>query len=111
MRTPQEIQTAFADRNELDQFTSFFLVGIGGAGMSAVARMLKARGFEVSGTDLTDSEVVQLLRGGGIEVHIGHNGEPLRSGDALVLSDAIDLKTSPEVARARQLGIPLLRRS
>lgn len=79
--------------------------------MSAVARMLQARGFAVAGTDLTDSEVVELLREAEIEVHIGHTGEPLKSGDALVLSDAIDLNTSPEVARARELGIPLFRRS
>lgn len=111
MRTQKEIETRFAKRDELDQVRSFFLVGIGGAGMSAVARMLNARGFAVKGTDATDSPLIDSLRELGIEIWIGHSGENLQVGDALILTDAIDLSTSPEVKRAEELGVPLFRRS
>lgn len=111
MRTPEEIKNAFSDRSELDGRTSFVLVGIGGAGMSGVARMLRSRGFTVKGTDLTDSKVIAELRALGIEVRIGHTAEVVSEGDAIVVSDAIPLATSPEVRRARELGCPVLRRS
>lgn len=111
MRTRLEIETEFAPRDSLDGIESFFLVGIGGAGLSGVALMLKHRGFSVAGTDSTASLVTDDLIAQGIDVHIGHTGEFLKSGDALVLSDAIDLKTSPEVVRAKELGVPLYRRS
>lgn len=111
MRTPQEIERAFATREELDQFRSFYLVGIGGASMSALAKMLLARGLTVSGSDSTASPVTAELMSEGISIRIGHDGEGVKKGDAIILTDAIDLNTSPEVARARELGCPLFRRS
>lgn len=111
MRTRHEIETEFADRSLLDGYRSFFLVGIGGAGLSGVARMLKNRGFRVRGTDSTPSPLIEELRKEGIDVWIGHTGDFVERGDAVVLTDAIDLKTSPEVAAARALGCPLFRRS
>ncbi len=111
MRTPQEIATAFNDRSELDGRRSFVLVGIGGAGMSGVARMLVSRGFSVRGTDLVDSRVIGELRALGVEVRIGHTAEVVCDGDAVVVSDAIPLATSPEVRRAREIGCPVFRRS
>ncbi|MGV3616718.1 MAG: REP-associated tyrosine transposase [Fimbriimonas sp.] len=78
MRKPEEIATAFSPREALDGKSRFFLVGIGGAGMSALARMLKTRGFEVMGTDSTLSPEVERLRSEGIEVHVGHAGAPLQ---------------------------------
>jgi D-alanine--D-alanine ligase len=79
--------------------------------MSALARMLKHRGYSVRGTDSTLSPEVERLRSEGIEVKIGHSGVGLQEGDAVILTDAIDLSTSPEVARSRELGLPLFRRS
>lgn len=111
MRKSAEISTEFAAKELLGQFESFFLVGIGGAGMSALARMLKRRGFEVRGTDSTASEVTDDLREEGIVVRIGHSGEGLKKNQAVILTDAIDLSLSPEVAKARELGCPLFRRS
>lgn len=111
MRTPQEIATAFNDRSELDGRTSFVLVGIGGAGMSGVARMLVRRGFRVKGTDLVDSRVIGELRELGVEVRIGHTADVVCDGDAVVVSDAIPLATSPEVRRAKELCCPIFRRS
>jgi UDP-N-acetylmuramate--L-alanine ligase len=111
MRKASEIATAFAPREALDGKNSFFLVGIGGAGMSALARMLKHRGFEVHGTDSTESPETQRLTDEGIDVKIGHSGEAILPGMALIVTDAIDLDRSPEVARARELNVPILRRS
>lgn len=111
MRTRLEIDTEFAHREELNAHRSFFLVGIGGASMSALALMLKARGHAVSGSDSTASPVTAELMAEGVPIRIGHGADGIKRGDAIVLTDAIDLKTSPEVARARELGCPLYRRS
>lgn len=111
MRTKKEIESQFASRDDLAKCTSFCLVGIGGAGMAPVARMLKRRGFEVHGTDSSESEETKRLTADGIDVHLGHSGSMVHPGDAVVLSDAIDLGTSPEVAAARIHGCKLFRRS
>ena len=111
MRMAAEIASFFAPKEALNGKTSFFLVGIGGAGMSALARMLKHRGFTVRGTDSTASPEVDRLRSEGFEVTLGHSGDSIRPDDAVILTDAIDLETSPEVKRARELGRPIFRRS
>lgn len=111
MRKASEIQSAFSSTEALNGHRSFFLAGIGGAGMSALARMLSHRGYTVRGTDSTAGPETERLTSEGIGVRIGHSGEGITSEDALVLTDAIDLETSPEVARARELDIPIVRRS
>jgi D-alanine--D-alanine ligase len=113
MRTPAEIQTAFANRNVLDASRRIFLVGIGGAGMSGLARLAQRRDLEVAGTDSTASEETDRLQSESISVWIGHSGQAVRDfrPDVMVLSDAIPLDISPEVEAARELGVPLLRRS
>jgi D-alanine--D-alanine ligase len=115
MRKAAEIASAFPPKDLLNGRRSFFLVGIGGAGMSALARMLHHRGFSVSGSDSTRSPDTDRLQREGISVSIGHSGTPIKELDpesgAVVLTDAIDLDTSPEVAAAREHGIPFFRRS
>ncbi|MBI5707778.1 MAG: UDP-N-acetylmuramate--L-alanine ligase [Armatimonadetes bacterium] len=111
MRTKQEIQTAFAPAETFSASKTFFLVGIGGAGMSGLARMLKNRGLDVRGSDSNPSPITAELETLGIPVRIGHFGDGIREGDQLVLSDAIPLDESPEVAAARKLECPLFRRS
>ena len=111
MRTKQEIKHAFNDRRELANHRSFVLVGIGGAGMSGVARMLVNRGLQVKGTDLNDSEIIHELQALGVEVLVGHTEEIVTEGDAVILSDAIPLEISPEVRKAKELGCPIFRRS
>jgi UDP-N-acetylmuramate--L-alanine ligase len=111
VRKREEIGAEFSHRDDLGGKKSFFLVGIGGAGMSALARMLKHRGFVVRGTDSTPSIETERLWSEGIEVHIGHSGDQIQLEDALILTDAIDLSRSPEFTRGRELGIPIVRRS
>jgi D-alanine--D-alanine ligase len=69
------------------------------------------RGYRVRGTDLTWSPLIDDLRSLGIEIWVGHTGEPIEAEDAVVLSDAIPLAQSPEVAKAKELGLGLFRRS
>jgi UDP-N-acetylmuramate--L-alanine ligase len=111
MRKHEEIAGAFSETSLLDDRDGFFLVGIGGAGMSALARMLYHRGFDVTGTDGQHSPEIDRLTSEGIECHVGHSADALTAEQALVVSDAIDLNASPEIAKARELGIPIVRRS
>ena len=67
-----------------------FFVGIGGIGMSGLARLLKAKGIAVSGSDSTASSITEELRGEGISVSIGHAMENLpEDADLVVYSEAI----------------------
>jgi UDP-N-acetylmuramate--L-alanine ligase len=111
MRTKAEIKREFAPAESLDAGRGIYLVGIGGAGMSALARMLKRRGVAVRGSDAAESGATAALESLGVPVRIGHSGSDVAEGDQVVLSDAIALEDSPEVAAARKLGCKLFRRS
>ena len=82
----------------------FHLMGIGGIGLSAFARLLKARGFEVSGCDAQPSELTRQLEAEGIDVQIGHAASHLAGVDVLIASEAVS-RLHPEIAAARQAGI------
>jgi len=88
--------------------TPIHLVGIGGAGMSALAVILHQAGFAVTGSDLQESSVTALLRAAGIPVAIGHAPENVR-GDPLVIRSAAVPDTNPEVAQARARGLRVLK--
>ncbi len=81
-------------------------VGIGGAGISAIATVLHTMGHQVSGSDLRDSLTVERLRLLGIRVEIGHRAENLGDADGLCISTAIG-PANPEVAAAAERGIPV----
>lgn len=85
-------------------------IGIGGAGMSGLARMLLAAGFQVSGSDLVDSLNVSELRREGIDVAIGHQPE-LAVAAALVVISAAVPQTDSEVEAAAANGIPVVKRA
>jgi UDP-N-acetylmuramate--alanine ligase len=85
-------------------------VAIGGSGMSAVARLLLARGIVVSGSDAKDSETLRALAAEGAVVHVGHDPAFVEGADTVVISSAIP-ESNPEVARARALGLLVLHRS
>ena len=87
--------------------------GIGGAGMSGIARIMLARGIGVSGSDATPSALVDDLRAHGARVHIGHasaNLGDLGAGDTLVLSSAIR-PDNPELAEATRRGMRVMHRA
>ncbi len=86
------------------------IVGIGGSGMSAIAAILSALGYRVSGSDQTRSRFAQRVEALGIPVFIGH--DPLNVGDAdLVAVSAAVRDTNPEVQEAVRTGIPVLSRA
>lgn len=91
------------------------LIGIGGAGMSGVARILLSRGATVSGSDVKDSRAVLALRFMGAHVAVGHAAENLSiAGEkptVVVTSFAAIPQDNPELVAARELGIPVIRRS
>ncbi len=85
-------------------------VGIGGAGMSALAHLMLGRGFIVSGCDLRDSEAAHRLRRLGAVVHIGHSPRHLMGVDIVVVSRAIP-EDSEELVAARARELPVLHRA
>lgn len=93
----------------LKQFHTIHIVGIGGAGMSAIARVLKGRGFEVQGSDRGAGRLVADLRAEGIPVAIGHAAENLGGADLVLASSAIP-DANVELQAARERGITMLRR-
>jgi UDP-N-acetylmuramate--alanine ligase len=89
------------------------LIGIGGAGMSGIARILLARGVPVSGSDAKDSRTVLALRAQGARIAVGHDAANLAQLDGpptVVISTAIRAD-NPELAAARQRGLVVLHRS
>ncbi|HEY2549780.1 MAG TPA: UDP-N-acetylmuramate--L-alanine ligase [Streptosporangiaceae bacterium] len=86
------------------------LVGVGGAGMSGIARILLSRGLAVSGSDSASSPVLDQLAALGAEVHVGHAAGHLGAADTLVVSSAIR-PDNPELAEARRRGIRVLHRA
>jgi UDP-N-acetylmuramate--alanine ligase len=87
------------------------VVGIGGAGMSAIATVLARMGHRVSGSDLKESPTLERLRALGIDAQVGHSAEHLPNElDALILSTAIP-RSNPEVVGAEERGVRVLRRA
>jgi len=85
-------------------------VGIGGIGMSGIAEVLINLGYEVSGSDLKESDVTERLRRLGSEIHIGHRIENVISPHVVVISSAVT-KDNVEVVAAREKQIPVIPRA
>lgn len=86
------------------------LVGVGGAGMSGIARILLARGARVSGSDAKDSGPLGALRAHGARVTVGHDAANVGDVDSVVVSSAIR-PDNPELVEARRRRIPVLPRA
>jgi UDP-N-acetylmuramate--alanine ligase len=100
---PEEILPA-------DRLGRVHFVGIGGAGLSGIARIMLARGIAVSGSDGTDSPTLEALRALGATVHLGHDAAQVRDVDTLVVSTAVR-EDNPEYAEAVRQGLRVLPRS
>jgi UDP-N-acetylmuramate--alanine ligase len=85
-------------------------VGIGGAGMSAIAKVLLAKGYAVSGSDIAKSESVNRLQQLGAKIFLGHDAANIEGAQAIVVSTAI-AGSNPEVAAARAQGLPVFHRA
>lgn len=85
-------------------------VGIGGAGMSGIAELLHNLGYEVSGTDVSDSRTTRHLRSLGINILLGHDESHVQGSDVVVYSSAVSMD-NPEIKSAHQQRIPVIRRA
>ena len=86
------------------------LVGIGGAGMEGLARLLDAMGYRITGSDVSEGPVIEDLRRSGIAVFHGHDAAHTRAADLLIHSAAIP-ESNPERQAASSAGIRQLRRA
>lgn len=95
---------------DLTSPTRVHLVGVGGAGMSGLARILLQRGHPVSGSDLKEGRGLDELRALGADVHVGHDATVVGDAAAVVTSAAVP-DDNVEVLAARERGVLLLRRA
>jgi len=112
--TTNRNHTTFFAREELNTLNQLrekiHFIGIGGAGMSGLARILLELGYRVSGSDIKPTEVTEQLSDLGAEVHIGHARENVGEAGTVVVSTAIR-NDNPEVTEARDRGIPIIHRA
>jgi UDP-N-acetylmuramate--alanine ligase len=101
--TPVEVVPA-------DRLGRVHFVGIGGAGMSGIARIMLGRGIPVSGSDAKDSDLLADLRELGATTYVGHAAEHVGDASTVVVSTAIR-ETNPELAAARERGLLVLHRA
>ncbi len=86
------------------------IVGIGGSGMSAIARVLLGRGFVVSGSDMQANELTRALAADGATLYVGHAATQVSDAELLLVSAAVP-EDNPELVAARQAGIPIIKRA
>jgi len=85
-------------------------VGIGGAGMNGIAEVVANQGFDVSGSDLSESRATRHLQKIGVKIFIGHDARHIEGVDVLVVSTAVP-EHNPEVQAAREARIPVVPRA
>ena len=95
---------------EMRRIRNIHFVGIGGAGMSGIAEVLKNQGYEVSGSDIREGAVTDRLKSMGIEVFIGHREQNSAAADVVVVSSAVS-SDNPEVSAARSRRVPIVPRA
>lgn len=93
-----------------DRLGAVHFIGIGGAGLSGIARIMLARGMRVSGSDAKESRTLDALRALGATCHVGHDAGHLGDADTVVVSTAVR-EDNPEVVAAQQRGLRLVPRS
>lgn len=93
-----------------DELGAVHFVGIGGSGMSGIARLLLEAGHPVTGSDLRDTDAVRELREAGATIAIGHDAANVGDADTVVVTGAL-WQDNPEYQRALASGIPVLHRS
>ena len=85
-------------------------IGVGGAGMSGIARIMLAKGFSISGSDKNNSAMLTSLKALGAEVFIGHAAENLGSAQLVIISSAIN-ESNAELIAAKAKGLPIVARA
>ncbi|HET6514696.1 MAG TPA: UDP-N-acetylmuramate--L-alanine ligase [Thermodesulfovibrionales bacterium] len=93
-----------------ERYRTIHFVGIGGIGMSGIAEVLHNLGYEVTGSDLKESETVARLRELGIRVSLGHRAENIDDAHVVVISSAVS-DENPEVLAAQARSVPVIPRA
>ena len=94
----------------LDPAQPLHFVGIGGVGMSGLAKILLEAGYSISGSDVAENAYTQQLVALGCKLALGHAAENVPAGAALIVSSSIN-RENPEIAKALDLGLPIHHRS
>lgn len=95
---------------EMRRVKRIHFVGIGGAGMGGIAEVLLNEGYQISGSDIGENQVVKRLRALGASIIIGHQAENITQASVIVVSTAINAD-NPELIAAKKLRIPVVRRA
>ena len=98
------------EENILDRVKKLHFVGIGGSGMCPMAEILFHKGYQLTGSDINESDTLERIRGYGIPVHMGHRAENVGDAQCVVYTAACKAD-NPELVAARERGIPTLERS
>lgn len=107
---PAPLNPPFPERARVADLGRVHFVGVGGAGMSAIALLMAQLGVPVSGSDRAESANLQSLRQAGVRVSVPQDAVNIHDVDTLVISTAIH-EDNPELVKARELGLPVLHRS
>ncbi|MCQ2551242.1 MAG: UDP-N-acetylmuramate--L-alanine ligase [Clostridia bacterium] len=95
---------------QLSKYKNIHCIGIGGIGLSAIAEILLDRGYNVSGSDMKESDMTQLLKRRGAKIYIGHSSENVEDVDLVVYSAAV-AADNPEIVRAKERGVLIVSRA
>ncbi len=98
------------DIDNLEKIKKIHFIGIGGSGMFPLAQILKEHGFEITGSDIYESDTMEKVRKMGISVATKHKKENIKNQDLVVFSAAIK-EINPEIQAAKEKSIPIIERS
>lgn len=99
-----------AEVPEMGRIRRIHFIGIGGVGMGGIAEVLLNQGYEISGSDLSNNAVTQRLSSYGAIIYQQHAASNVEQADVVVVSSAIS-QTNPEIIRAHELRVPVVRRA
>lgn len=94
----------------LDNIKRIHFIGIGGSGMCPLAEIMHSEGFELSGSDMNESDTLERIRNYGIKVYMGHKAENIEGAELIVYTAAVK-SDNPELLAAQEKGIPAIERS
>lgn len=94
----------------LPDYKNIHCIGIGGIGLSAIAEILLSRGYQVSGSDMRESEITERLLDDGAKIFLGHRAKNVEDAELVIYSAAVG-SDNPELARAEELSIPAITRA
>ena len=107
---PNAMKQPYAKIPEMRRVKRIHFVGIGGAGMGGIAEVLLNEGYQISGSDIGENQVVKRLSKFGADITIGHASENIDGASVIVVSTAIS-EDNPELIAAKSARIPVVRRA